>query len=76
MKRVFLYLRSCNRSFTTKKDQFGAFIVGYVTCLVIRHYSPNFLLSLLFFFLALTAEMIIWCVLRKTFKRRFKKKVE
>lgn len=76
MKRIFKYLCSCNGSLTSKKEKFGAFFVGYGTAKVIHYFFPNFLLFLLYFFLATTAEIIIWSLLRKTFKRIFKKKIE
>lgn len=73
MMKRFKYLCSCNGSFISKAEKVVLFIVGYGTASVIRYLFPNCLLFLLYFFLALTAEMIIWYVLRKTFKRRFKK---
>lgn len=76
MKRIFKYLCSCNGSLTSKKEKFGAFFVGYGTAKVIHYFFPNFLLFLLYFFLATTAEIIIWSLLRNTFKRIFKKKIE
>ena len=76
MKRIFKYLCSCNGSLTSKKEKFGAFFVGFGTAKVIHYFFPNFLLFLLYFFLATTAEIIIWSLLRKTFKRIFKKKIE
>lgn len=76
MKRIFKYLCSCNGSLTSTKEKFGVFFVGFGTAKVIHYFFPNFLLFLLYFFLATTAEIIIWSLLRNTFKRIFKKKIE
>ena len=76
MKRIFKYLCTCNGALTSKKEKFGAFFVGYGTVKVIHYFFPNFLLFILYYFLAITAEMLIWAVLQKILKKRFNKKVE
>jgi len=73
--KIFKYLVSLFLSNMSKVKSAIFFIVGYITALIIRHYFSNILFYLLYL-LILTAGMIIWNILRKTFKKKYKKKVE